>query len=388
MILTTSFPVDERKISGPFIFRLVESLPGWILPMVITPGAVGHNSSFSQTPLHVHCFRYAPRRWQVLAHRPGGIPVALRENRNLLLLLPGFLASMFFSCLRFSKNADLIHAQWSVCGIIAAAVARIRKLPVVTTLRGEDVTRARNRLVYRWMLQFCMRWSRCVVTVSYAIGQEIRESYPRWAARVVTIPNGVDRAFLRIPKPQRWERTNIRFGVVGSLIPRKDVRTAIEAFNRLNSDSAELEIIGEGPEGSDLKRLVASLGLNDRIHFAGHVSPHEIPDHLSRMDVMVLCSRSEGRPNVVLEAMAAALPVLATDIDGVREIVLPGNNGFLFDPGDVQHLSTCMRYLLEHPEDRDAMGQASRQRILDQGLFWDATASKYVEIYEQAIRSP
>lgn len=226
-----------------------------------------------------------------------------------------------------------------------------------------------------------------MVTVSYAIAKEIRQSYPRWAARVVTVANGVDRALLRIPKPEKQEGANIRFGVVGSLIPRKDVRTAVEAFKRLDSDGAELEIIGDGPEGADLKQLAAALGLKDRVHFAGHVSPNEIPCRLSRMDVLVLCSRSEGRPNVVLEAMAAALPVLATDIDGVREIVVQGNNGFLFDPGDVERLSACMRYLLEHPEERGAMGRASRQRIMDHGLSWDATASKYIEIYKKTTRS-
>ncbi len=388
LVITTSFPVDELEISGPFILRLVENLPQWIHPVVITPGSDDAPLSTPHSSFQLHCFSYAPRKWQVLAHRPGGIPVALKEKRERFLLLPGFLLSMLHACLRHSREAHLIHAHWSVCGVLAAAAARIRKIPVVTTLRGEDVTRARNRLLYRLLLRGCMKWSRTVVTVSRAIENEVKAANPRWAARVVTIPNGVDRAHLRIPhKEGIGEGGVVRFGVVGSLIPRKDVHTIVEAFKALDGgEDAELVLIGDGPERQALERLAVTRGIGDRVRFLGKVSPRDIPDQLGRLDVLVLGSRSEGRPNAVLEGMAAGLPVIATDIDGVRELVFSGVNGFLFKPGDVRRLSDCMRYILEHPSERYAMGRASRKVILDQGLFWDSATSKYAQIYQELLK--
>jgi len=101
--------------------------------------------------------------------------------------------------------------------------------------------------------------------------------------------------------------------------------------------------------------------------------------------VLVLASSSEGRPNVVLEAMAAGVPVVAGDIDGVREMIGDNERGLLFPVGDVQRLSDCLQRLLRYPPLAEKLAHSARQWILDERLTWDHTVGQYVDLYRQAI---
>ena len=107
---------------------------------------------------------------------------------------------------------------------------------------------------------------------------------------------------------------------------------------------------GSGPELAALEQLVETLRLGDDIEFVGAVEPRMVVDLLAKADAFVLASHSEGRPSVVLEAMAAALPVIATDIDGVRDIVEHESTGLLYDGDDTFHLAGHISRLRESGE--------------------------------------
>ena len=170
-LLTTSFPLEPQSFSGIFIYRLVQHFPDNIFTTVITPAAQGVVDPVLGKQIHVRSFRYAPRRLQLLANNPGGIPVALKNNKWLYLFIPTFLFSAFINCVRFGVQSKIIHANWAVNGVIAGFAGKLLRTPVITTLRGEDVTRAKKPGLGRWLLRICLVLSTRVVVVSQAMKQ-------------------------------------------------------------------------------------------------------------------------------------------------------------------------------------------------------------------------
>jgi len=113
----------------------------------------------------------------------------------------------------------------------------------------------------------------------------------------------------------------------------------------------------------------------------------DIPSYLSDSDIFVLASWSEGRPMAVIEAMAAGLPVIASNIEGVNEIVQNDVTGLLFEPGDETQLAKHIANLSSDPEMRKRFGQAGRQYISDNKLLWSDTARQYEDIYCTVINA-
>lgn len=383
-VVTTSYPLTPDSVSGVFVARLIENLPPSVSATVITPAARATGAGSGMHRVAIRCFRYAPRRLQTLAHEPGGIPVALRTRTWAYLLLPGFLLAMFASCLRHGRSTDIIHANWAICGCIAGLAGKLLHVPVITTLRGDDVTRAQRSLADRMILLLCLYWSHAVVTVSRSIETWIQEQYPHHAAKTCTIENGVEDVFLELPAGRDITpgEPRLRLLAVGSLIARKGVDQIIAALHRLpERGQTTLTIVGDGPEREHLIELARGSGLQRHVEFTGALAPSVIPREFARAHVFVLASHSEGRPNVILEAMAAALPVVASNIPGVNELVEHGHTGLLFRPGAIDELTQHLLALARDATLRDRLGRAGRDSILQRRLRWRATAAQYYRLY-------
>lgn len=383
-VVTTSYPLTPDSVSGVFVARLIENLPPSVATTVITPASRTTDAGCARDNVALHCFRYAPRRLQTLAHEPGGIPVALRTRKWAYLLLPGFLLALFVSCLRHGRSTDIIHANWAVCGCIAGLAGKLLRVPVITTLRGDDVTRAQRSLADRLILSLCLHWSHAVVTVSRAIETWIQERYPYHTAKTCTIENGVEDVFLALPAGRHIapSEPRLRLLAVGSLIARKGVDQIIAALRRLpERGQTMLTIIGDGPEREHLIELARRSGLQCNVQFTGALAPSALPREFARAHVFVLASHSEGRPNVILEAMAAALPVVASDIPGVNELVEHGHTGLLFRPGAIEELTQHLLALARDATLRERLGRAGRDSIVQRRLRWRATAAQYYRLY-------
>ena len=389
VMLTSSFPLSAETASGIFILRLVEQLAKDTDIAVLTPCPPGRIKPDVDRGFKVRCFRYAPKSLQILAHQPGGIPVALRQNRWLNLVVPFFMVSMAFASLSAVSNADLIHANWAPNGFIAGIAGFMARKPVVTTLRGSDVRRALQSPLDNFFLKRCLAFSNIVVTVSNAIHRLIKENYPRWSHKIITIPNGVDQEFIEIGADRDYKANDkVRLVTVGSLVPGKRIETILYALARIKSlDTAECSVIGSGPQEPMLKALTQQLNLSERVDFIGAIAHSKIPNYLQDSDVFILSSASEGRPNVLLEAMAAGLPVIASDIEGVRELIQNGKTGLLFDVGDPGHLAKKMELLIADSHARGMLGRGARNFIIENDLKWDCTAARYARIYSEIMRS-
>lgn len=388
-LLTTSFPLPGNPASGIFVARLAQHLSRDIAVTVLTPAGVELPVPSADNAYRLCCFRYAPRRWQRIAHQPGGIPVALKRQRWLWLLLPGFLIGMFLACLRLARGVNLLHANWAAVGAVAGIAGRLVSTPVITTFRGSDVERLQSSRLDRMLLALCVRTNERLVCVSEAMREQVAALMPDAHDKLSVIPNGVDDHFLQIRRRANHQHTfSLALLMVGSFIPRKAVQFALEALQHLADQSrAELTLVGDGPERRALEKRIELYRLRNRVHMRGQLPPHRIPELLEQADVLVLTSLFEGRPNVVLEAMAAGLPVIASRISGVTELVQHEITGLLFEPGNVPALAECIMRLDRDPELRARMGESGRQFIREHGLLWTHTIEAYLGVYRAACGS-
>jgi len=386
--LTTSFPSGPDDVAGPFVLRLIEAQEELgIQCRVLTPAST--SPSTWPDAYKVYRFRYAPWSWQRLAQKPGGIPAALAGQPWLYGLLPPFLASMSLSLIRLARQHDIIHAHWSASGAIAVLTQPIHRRPVITTLRGSDVYKAKKSGAFSLLHRKSIRGSSFTVGVSQIMAAELRRQHPGMTDKIRFVSDGVDDAFYALPvERHRLSLSPFKLLFVGSLIPRKGLDVLLKALARIKALSAwTLTVAGDGPEKGYLKSLATDLGIAPGIRFLGNVPPARIPKLMRDHYLFILPSYWEGRPSVVHEAMAAAMPVLATDIDGTRELVQHGKTGWLVPPGDVNALSDVLDDFIKGKRNLASAGLAGRQWMQEQGLTWDNTAKRYCQLYMDAIGS-
>ncbi len=124
--------------------------------------------------------------------------------------------------------------------------------------------------------------------------------------------------------------------------------------------------------------------MNKYVYLAGEIPHCELPKTYLENDIFVLASHSEGRPNVVLEAMASSMPIVASNIDGTNEIAIDGKNALLFDKESDEHLYNQINRLCENSELRTSLGAAGREMIMNKKLSWEQTAIKYEDLINKA----
>lgn len=385
-VLSSSFPLGPEYPGGVFVQKLVQALVPAVRIRVLVPATATKHLPAPDEPYELRLFRYAPPGLQRLAHEPGGIPVALKRNSWLYLVVPLYLLAMFYQCLRMSRRVDLIHANWSVNGFVAGIAGWLSGVPVVTTLRGTDLSSVPRSAIMRFFVYACLRTSRATVTVGSDMQQRLVKVFPRYRDRVMTIPNGVDDEFLQISRP-RDSGQGVDVLAVGNLVPNKAMDLIIRAVAALEDPGLRLNIVGDGTEKLGLRALAGRLAVTERVHLAGPV-PHCLINTVYRdADIFVLASYSEGRPNVLVEAMASGVAIIASRIDGVTELIEHDRTGLLFDPGDSEQLATCIRLLRDEPERRHRLGAAARRFVTDNSLLWSQTADRYLQLYQSILKA-
>lgn len=205
------------------------------------------------------------------------------------------------------------------------------------------------------------------------------------AAYVVAISHFCRSQLMLFSKPADWSKMSIvHCGVVpdhygrnspdrgqkhvvfvGRLDPVKGAPLLVEAFSRVLRDhpDARLTFVGDGPIRAEAQTRVQALGMSDRVTFAGFRSQPEVAEILTTADMLVLPSFAEGVPVVLMEAMASRIPVIASRVAGVQELVEDGQTGYAVPPGDVTTLAQRISNLLSHPDLVRDMGLAGRSVV-------------------------
>ncbi|MBN2474408.1 MAG: glycosyltransferase [Pirellulales bacterium] len=272
------------------------------------------------------------------------------------------------------RRIDILHTNsWSalVEGIIAAKLAGVRIH--VHGEHGKIRNRRRQILAQRWAWRAVDQ----VVMVSDALADRASNivGFPR--NRIHVINNSADVARFRPSATAKHELRNqfglppnaFLVGMVARFVPFKDHAGAVRAVARLCEDGADahLALAGSGPLEGELRRLADTLDIADHVHFLAELNENEVVHLLQAMDVFVSnSSHNEGMSLSVLEAMACAVPVVSTRVAASPEVLDGGAAGVLIPPQDTESLSLALQQLADDPDTRRALGQAGRQRVVDQ----------------------
>jgi glycosyltransferase involved in cell wall biosynthesis len=275
---------------------------------------------------------------------------------------------------------EVVHCHNANAAIQAALLARLAGVRAVLTTRHGLVPpdQRRSREIKFWIAaRFCDR----VVAVCDVAGQNLARGPGAISSRIVTIRNGAAAA----PQGEAVARTEaFTMVTVARLAAEKDQATMLRAFAlaRKGETGLELRIVGDGPLRNRLEALAQELGIGDRVRFPGARS--DVGSWLAAADVFVLSSISEGLPVSVLEAMAAGLPMLLTNVGGMPEMVRLAGGGRLVAPGDVEALAAAMVEMAHDPDGMRRLGEANRAVYREQ-LTDTAMCDAYLALYKKLL---
>jgi len=304
------------------------------------------------------------------------------------------ITALTWGAIRRARSYDIIHAHWLYpSGIAGVIAAKVRNLPLIVTSHGGDLNRARHSRALTFLSGRVSRGSNVCIGVSMALCEQFR-SYGISEDRTLHIPVGAEVTsdsshcvFDGCTEFREFDAfTGFRMIYVGSLIPGKSVETMLSAHRKLETLGYPVAsaIVGPGPMKARLKSIVKEQLINNVFIVDGQ-EPSLIPAWMSKAHVLVLPSLSEGQPTVVMEAMALGLPVIATDIPGMRELVHTGKTGFLFPPRDVERLTECVENVIKDDLLRQQMGHRAKEYFKRKGLTTARIAEKHIAVYKKLL---
>jgi colanic acid/amylovoran biosynthesis glycosyltransferase len=398
--LTSRYPA----VSHAFIRREVEALRnlGWDIEtmsirrarpddILSAADVVAVETTFALLPLslralvkaHLGCFSKTPRRY--LSTLRTALELGNGARGRLWQVFYFAEAVCFYEHCRRNRIAHVHAHHADPAGDVAMLIARLSPNGVGSlrwsfTGHGSDINHGDRRLL-------CAKVASAAATicVSDQGANVIRELVgPELAHKISVVRTGVDPDQFRPLADLRPVARRIL--TVGRLDPLKGHATLIEALLllRQRGQDFDLSIVGSGPERADLERRVHDSGLDDAVAFRGSIAHDSLPEVYADADVFCLPSYSEGVPVVLMEAMAAGLPVISTRITGIPELV-DAQSGFLVEPGSPQQLAEALAAALgSSHEDRTAMGTHGRRVVLE-GFNRSATAVALAHVFSTIV---
>ena len=275
---------------------------------------------------------------------------------------------------------DIVHANSSKAGILARVAGVVAGTPIrVFTVHGWAFS-ANAGLVsafYRWadrLMSPLTTVTICVAESELRAGLEARTCDPE---RTHVIRNGVD---IEAARPQlRVDGKPPVVVSVGRLKAPKDFVSLVRSLAEIRPRPFHALIVGDGPDRVAVEKEIRRLDLVREVELLGE--RRDVSDLLAASDVFVLSSDSEGLPMSILEAMANGLPVVATAVGGVPEVVLDGETGFLVPPGDSKRLAAALARLVDDAGLRRSLGDAGRRRVEEAGFDLRSFQRAHVELY-------
>ena len=294
--------------------------------------------------------------------------------------------------MKIAKQVDLFHCQWAIpSGFVALIIKKIYKKPFIVTTRGIDLHLSLNNYLWKKALLITLNNADYITSNNAIHIEELKKFTSK--KKLVLMPNGLDYNIYKF-KNKNEARIKLNLGnkqkiilYVGFLIERKRVDVLINIFNKLTKkhDFLKLIIVGEGPLHTDLKNLAEALNIKDKIIFTGEVKPNKVVDYMNASDIFVLPSSYEGRPNVIIEAMACKLPVVTTNVGDVSELIKNGKEGFVVNNDNEMYNS--IEKLLSDKNLRNKLSNAAFESVKKSNPNWSICAKEYKKIYNKILKN-
>jgi len=288
-------------------------------------------------------------------------------------------------------RADLVHVHLGedlAVIPLGSAVARLHHLPLVLTIHTSlhhtlAVSNLRSAVlktlgspIERWGEHF----AEAVLVITprlhrLLLSEGVEED------RIHVIPPGVNPSLFEGPFEDPFSGVGKpRVVFVGRLAPQKGVSTLVEAAGLLKDPSAQVLLVGDGPERPKLEREAKRIGVGDRVRFLGFFAHDRLPAVLAHADLLVLPSLYEELGTVLLEAMQAALPIVASRTGGIPDVIEDGINGLLVPPGEPEALAHAINHLLADRDLARRLSEGARERAKD--YDWEVLAERVLRVYQ------
>lgn len=368
----------------------------------------------------VNRFRYAPASWEILTHEEGA-PSKMASKPWLQLLAIPYIISGFFKCIGICRKfrPDVIHAHWPFPhAYIALGAAKLFKIPLVLNFHGAELLLIRKKKWVKPLLKFAIGQAQAVfANSSFTAGKikALRNVDVEWSPYGTTLESGSTSAgnggtSAIVPHP-----VNGKFKIlfVGRHIERKGICYLIEAAKHLPRDQFEIRIVGVGDLTDKLKAQAAEvssrhpreggdLSAEARSHngaafepaeiiFTGKLSPEELANEYRTANVFTLPAivdskgDTEGLGVVLIEAMELGLPVVASNVGGIPDVVVDGVSGILVPEKDPEALAGAYRRLAADPGLVKQLLEGAQKRIAE-CFSWDKIVERQIDSYKKIIR--
>jgi len=284
-----------------------------------------------------------------------------------------------------TEKVNIIHSQGFLSGLLGYLLFKLTKIPyIVTVQRIEKSKGFLRRLVYN-NAKVCIAASLAIKRYFEEIGLK----------NIKVIPNGIDlKRFQNLDRAENRKKLGLKNEFVIIAVARlekvKGLKYLVQAMKTLSTKyktlntKYQLLIIGDGSERENLENLTNKLELNDKVRFLGQIRNEKVPEYLSAADCFVLPSLSEGFGIVILEAMAANIPVIATKIGGILDIIEDGETGALVDPKNPDGIAKALYKMCSQPKFVKSLVQNAKNNL--EKYDWQNIVQKVNLIYQNSIK--
>jgi len=415
LVIGSVYPRFDKDAEVPWLRTSVAHLKkAGVEIQVLAPSYKGLKSH-EIDGTRVNRFRYAPASWEILTHEEGA-PSKMASRPWLQLLAIPYIINGFFKCLKICRKwrPDIIHAHWPFPhAYIALGAAKLFRIPLVLNFHGAELLLIRKKKWVKPLLKFAIGQAQAVfANSSFTAGKikAIRNVDVEWSPYGTTLDerrdirhSGLCPVVDVIPYGEtRDERegsglaphpVNGKFKVlfVGRHIERKGICYLIEAAKYLSADKFEIRIVGEGDLTEELKAQAAQLEGDKNaasIVFTGKLVAPELAREYREANVFVLPAivdhkgDTEGLGVVLIEAMELGLPIVASDVGGIPDVVVNDESGILVPEKDPVALADAIKHIESDPQYTESLLEGARNRIAEH-FTWDNITRRQIEIYEQ-----
>ena len=433
LVIGSVYPRFHEDAEVPWLRASVAHLKKAGIGIQILAPAYKGLKSHEIDGVKVNRFRYAPASWEILTHEEGA-PSKMASKPWLQLLAIPYIISGFFRCLSICRRwkPDVIHAHWPFPhAYIALGAAKLFRIPLVLNFHGAELLLIRKKKWVKPFLKFAIGQAQAVfANSSFTAGKikALRNVNVEWSPYGTTLEGGslplapaadaasatpssgrtaLSDSSLSAHGPRMVEGTpqhpvphkvtgKFKILFVGRHIERKGICYLIEAAKYLPRDKFEIRIVGVGDLTEKLKELAKAADTPAARHaegpaeiiFTGKLSPEALANEYKTANVFTLPAivdskgDTEGLGVVLIEAMELGLPVVASDVGGIPDVVVDGESGILVPEKDPQALANAYKRLESDPALVQQLLEGSRRRIAE-CFTWDGIVARQIETYNR-----
>ena len=341
--ITTAFPRSNSDVLIPWIIRLINLLKEkGVETDVFTSSYCGRKNEISNN-INVFRFRYFFKKWEKLSHDMS-VPEKLKSNKLYFLVLPFFMIFGMLSARKYAKNHDfdLIHVHFPFpLALFGIAMKNISKKPLVMTCHGSEVNMAKKNPIFRKIFKWMLGKADFITVNSTFMKNEVEKIIQN--KNIEIIPMGTGIGEIENKSQQDIDKTKVSVLFVGRLIKLKGVDYLIKAMQQLDPKNFELHIAGDGPEREKLEKIAQK-----NVIFHGYQTGKNLEKLYRNADIFVLPSIvddngfTEGLGTVLLEAASFHLPLVASNVGGIPDIVIDQKTGLLVPEKDSEAIAQAI----------------------------------------------